>query len=72
MCHMRRRIHVSYEEEDTCVYVVVVSDMVCAYLGHGECSRPKHPRSRALVLEGGMEEGRGGERERERGRSQRR
>jgi hypothetical protein len=21
MCHMRRRIHVSYEEEDTCVLV---------------------------------------------------
>jgi len=20
MCHMRRRIHVSYEEEDTCVW----------------------------------------------------
>jgi len=21
MCHMRRRIHVSYEEEDTCTFI---------------------------------------------------
>ena len=25
MCHMRRRIHVSYEEEDTCVILSTVS-----------------------------------------------
>jgi hypothetical protein len=29
MCHMRRRIHVSYAEEDTCVKPSAPS--VCAY-----------------------------------------
>jgi copper chaperone CopZ len=29
MCHMRRRIHVSYEEEDTCAYALQVDGMGC-------------------------------------------
>jgi len=28
MCHMRRRIHVSYEEEDTCVMYCFGRDLV--------------------------------------------
>jgi len=35
MCHMRRRIHVSYEEEDTCVIERSPASLPCVICGGG-------------------------------------